>query len=1597
MRTNKMPHATQGGLPGARSLEMTRDGAPRFKLVGGDSLKGREPLGPGHAGGARFKGSGVLFACLFVAVAVFMALAAVLIAPFDARASQDIPASITVERHYYLNEGGGSNDAFLDTATGETMYCANVEMHAPSTGTVFTGGYQLNDPMVDYILYHGYDGPVADFYSDDEAVRLASYDEPWATVDGRTYSRWGVFQGTRNAIWIARGTSSLYSEQDPRFRETDNDTWAYTRYIYNSAKAWVAAGAKGPENGYAIFWPSPDGGTTQAMISQGKKAGSLALEKRCKDPEAVSGIELYSLEGAVYGVYSDNACSEELGRMTTDSEGKARLDSVPGGTYYVKELTPSAGMMLDASVHEVDVAPGKTASVTSIEKPLFDTPEYWVAKMDAATGLLVPQGNGSLGGAKFTVEYFPNMSGSFAGEPMRTWTVTTDESGRASLANASAVAGDALFRDAAGKVVLPLGSYRVTEVAPPRGYKLTQKTAAALVEGENGELTAGYITPIISEVIEEGTGVVAKVDADFHKGAAQGSATLAGAEISIYNQSSHAVVVDGESYEPGELVCVLTTREDGSSPVSPALPFGSYTARETAAPEGYLVNEEWSFSFDISRDGQQLAIELSDTVKRGGGRIDKRDFDSDANLPQGDATLAGAELAIFNANEQPVVVNGTEFAPSEQIECLLITDEGGQASTASSLLPYGSYIVRESKAPRGYLVNSSWEATVTITEQGKVVDAAEPLHDEVIRGGVRINKIDAERDEAVAQGAATLAGAKVAIYNTSACGVRVGESWILPASGETREELLSSTPAIVLATDASGRAQSAADALPYGSYVAIEVEPSRGYLLNTAWQQRFSIGEEGQMAEVDPLPQDVLRGGVVLAKVDAETSANLPLGEGMLSGARFEIVNEGAEAVMVEGALVQPGEVALTLTTNEQGIAISKADALPFGRYSYQETANPYGYLPVPGGAGSFEIERDGVLVNAANSEPVEVDEAGMPIDASALAPAAANQVIRGELHFNKLDFATQREIANCAFKITALATGESHIVVTDENGVFDSAYFEQGMRDNANDAAYTVLQAASGVALGENGEEIDLGSWERGEVDSSLLDSKHGVWFSGQGDGQGGQLDEKLSSFPVGSYRIDELRCAANEGLQLITNRRFTVYASEKLANETYDLGTFNNLEEPRIGTSLAGQSGEKRIEPQEAVTLVDTIAFENLTPGNAYLVKGWLHTVEDGTGGSVVAFAETSFTPATASGTTQVSFTFDASSLDGTSLVAFERLFDLDSETPDTSVATHEDPSDPAQTVTFEDGRVPQIKTTLTDESGTKLLPSSGAVQLVDTVSYSGLKPGAEYLMRGALQLVKADGSHSALEDCSAQTSLTASESGSGTVVVEFSLAVDKLDGIALVAFEELGVLRADGSFELVAEHADIKDESQTVWLSEPDLATMLASIDGEKSISYADDIVLIDTIRYEGLTVDSTYIITGSLIDTATGDALLNRAGEPITASTQLVPKTTGGICEVRFELAGDILAGKTVVAFESLAKDGVEIAAHRDLDSAAQTISVDKPTPPSTEKQTPKQGKTVRVLAKTGDEFDGRPIAALCIGSAGALALAVVARRIKRRPA
>lgn len=230
-----------------------------------------------------------------------------------------------------------------------------------------------------------------------------------------------------------------------------------------------------------------------------------------------------------------------------------------------------------------------------------------------------------------------------------------------------------------------------------------------------------------------------------------------------------------------------------------------------------------------------------------------------------------------------------------------------------------------------------------------------------------------------------------------------------------------------------------------------------------------------------------------------------------------------------------------------------------------------------------------------------------------------------------------------------------------------------------------------------------------------------------------------------------------------------------------------------------------------------------------------------------------------------------------------------------------------------------------------GEKEVDPLDKVTLTDMVSYTGLVPGKEYKVTGVL-MDKETGEKLLVDgkEITAET-VFVPETKNGSVDVTFIFDATGLHGKEIVVFEDLYRENV-----LLATHADINDEGQTIKVKNPEIGTK-ATADGKKEIT-ADKITITDVVSYKDLTPGKEYKLTGVLMNKATNDKLLID-GKEITAEATFTPKAPTGEVEMTFTFdARELTAETEVVVFETLYRDGIEIAVHADIEDEGQTVKI-----------------------------------------------------------
>ncbi len=928
----------------------------------------------------------------------------------------------------------------------------------------------------------------------------------------------------------------------------------------------------------------------------------------------------------------------------------------------------------------------------------------------------------------------------------------------------------------------------------------------------------------------------------------------------------------------------LTTDESGNSNSVDLSP-GTYWVKEISAPKGFALDAE-AHQITIS-GGQNTTVELQDIPQTDPISIvlGKVDAETNADKPQGSASLGGAEFTVkyydglydidpatqgqtavrtwvLRTNEKGIIHFGDSYKVSG--------DEFYRTSSGIPTFPIGTLTIQETKAPEGYLIDDTVFIR-KITPEGTAEDVNsynQPvIKEQVIRGGVKIQKRDYENGS-TPQGNGNFANAEISIINNGANAVYVNGNTYEP--GQT---------VLTMVTDSTGLAQTAADALPHGDYMWKETKAPAGYLISGVTEGTFAIRENGVIVDLSAADKGVndkvIRGGVKIQKRDYETEDTTPMGSATLAGAEVNIVTTNDNPVIVNGVTYTKGQVVTKLTTDENGCAQTTADLLPSGTYSAVEIKAPQGYLLAGVIIQNFTISKNGEIV-----------------DLSAKDTSFKDKVKRGDFELRKIDSETQESMDGVSFDITNVTTGEKHRFTTDENGYYSSK----------ND-------------------------WNPHSQNTNGGGAEDGLWFGQTTGGAMAAVDDSLGALPYGVYLIDEVEGINNAGKEM-----FHGYLYVRRNNVTINMGNIENYgdaPEITVNTKVKDPATDTQYsKAQKDLTVVDEVSLDGLIPGREYTIEGTLMDKETRkpilTADDKEVTAKTTFTATNVTQVIEMTYTLDASDLAGKSIVAFEKVYYRGKE-----VAAHESITDKDQTIYF-----PEISTSLTDDvTGGHMAEAAENMSLTDTVNYKGLRPGREYVLKGIL-MDKATGKELLIngETVTQELRFTPDDTD-GSVDMTFTFDGSALAGKAVVAFESC---LYDG--KEIAVHHDIDSEEQTVYI--PEIETKLTNDKTGTHEALAEkEMSLTDTVPYHNLIPGKEYTMKGVLMDKATGKELVIN-GNTVTQEVTFTPEKADGSVELTFTFDGSALAGKTVVAFEDCYYDGKEIAVHHDIKSKDQTVDIPK---------------------------------------------------------
>ena len=771
-----------------------------------------------------------------------------------------------------------------------------------------------------------------------------------------------------------------------------------------------------------------------------------------------------------------------------------------------------------------------------------------------------------------------------------------------------------------------------------------------------------------------------------------------------------------------------------------------------------------------SGEGQELG-QFWAKLAVGNAKLQKTSTNANITDGNGIYSIAGATYGVYSDKDC-----------TKQL-ATLTTDTSG--NTEAVEVRASTVYIKELSAPAGFKIDKTIyslsveagkTATLKVSDTPKVTDTL-----------IELFKIDMETQKSNPQGNASLEGAEftwnfyAGYYNKDNLPAKATRTWITKTIAEKdRDGAIHYITRLADKYKVSGDSfytQDGKNVLPLGTLTVEETKSPSGYLLEGAYMQAdgseeqikgmylTQITEDGDLAVLSGSNQyhvsdKVIRGGVKIQKRDLETKDTKAQGGATLKDTAFEIISLNENAVLVEGKLYKKNEVLMTIHTDIEGIASTSPDLLPYGKYRLSEQKPPEGYL-----------------ISGAKPIDFEITENGKIVDLTDEAHSIYNQIKRGDIEGVKIGAGSHKRLADVPFRITSKTTGESHVVVTDDNGQFSTASAWASHKHNTN--------------AGKTSED--------------------GVWFGTS------EPDDSKGALLYDTYIIEELRCESNKGFKLIPPFEIVISRNKVVV----DLGTLTDEYEKEITihTTATSKDGEKTILAGKDVTIIDTVELDGLIKGTKYQLKGWQMLKEENAEliiNNKRVENDYTFVADDEAMKVEIVYTFNASALGGKNLVTFEELYDLSNSEEPVKVAEHKDIEDDGQTVLITE-RIIKIHTIATDKDGKKEIEAGKDVTIVDTVKLEGLEVGTKYQLVG-WQMLKEENAELIINDKRIENHyIFTADSETMEVKIGFTFDASTLGGKQLVTFEELYDLSNPDKPIKVTEHHDIEDDGQTVTIKE------------------------------------------------------------------------------------------------------------------------------------------------------------------------------------
>lgn len=627
-------------------------------------------------------------------------------------------------------------------------------------------------------------------------------------------------------------------------------------------------------------------------------------------------------EGAVYGLYAREnivhpdgktgilyKAGERVATLKTDKEGKASVEKLYLGKYYIKEITPPEGYLLDEKEHDIDCS-YEGDHVKTVERTAT-SPEQ-VKKQ--AFQIIKAANNGQtdadlLSGVGFTAYLVSDLTvkpdGSYdfdSAEP-----IILTEDGKTEM-----------FTDARGyacSIAIPYGTYIVRETTTPNNFSPVDDFIVTITENN----TEPQVWRVLLDEEFQAKLKIIKKDDETGK-----PVLLPDTEFKIYDMDKKEYVEQVTTYPTTTVHSSFFTNEEGYLILPENLLPGNYRIEEVTAPDGYIVNENYveikvdsNTAYQIDPVSKDIVIEVAYENHPAKGELIIRKegeklsgFDDEFQYEM--SNLSGAVFQIYAAED----IYTADHQVDEEGNRLLVYAEGALVDTVTTDeegkaivedLPLGKYRIEEVTAPEGYILSaSSQEVTFIYKDQDTPVIPEETVfRNERQKVSITVEKQDVENR-------ALIAGAEFGLFNEE--DIKLGDKVLVEA--DTLLETVTS--------DENGQAVFTKD-LPFGRYYVKELAAPDGYV-SSEETLHFDFQYQGQempIVELKAIMENVPT-TIEITKSDITTGVEL-------SGASLTVYDQEGNEIDSWVSVKDEPHIIKRLTVGET--------------YTLQESFAPYGYL----------------------------------------------------------------------------------------------------------------------------------------------------------------------------------------------------------------------------------------------------------------------------------------------------------------------------------------------------------------------------------------------------------------------------------------------------------------------------------------------------------------------------------------------------------------------------------------------------------------------------------------------------------------------------